>query len=104
MNCFREIKCHVNILDVHCNNVTNSKSATLNSNELMFMGKTAKYKAFTACHDQSFSTKQNKFKLNCKDFTYSSKIWMCFSFTGQQIHGITELPLLIFIQACENKL
>ena len=47
MNCFRKIKCHANILAVYCNNVANTKSAKLNSNEIMFMGKTAKYKAFT---------------------------------------------------------
>ena len=43
MNCFREIKYHVNVLAVHCNNVTNAKSAKLNSNEITFMGKTAIY-------------------------------------------------------------
>ena len=47
MNCFLEIKYHRNILAVHCDNVTNAKSAKLNSNEITFMGKTAKYKAFT---------------------------------------------------------
>ena len=31
MNCFHEIKYHWNILAVHCNNVTNAKSAKLNS-------------------------------------------------------------------------
>ena len=43
MNCFCKIKYHTNILSVHCNNVTNAKSVKLNSNETMFMGKTAKY-------------------------------------------------------------
>ena len=43
MNCFREIKYHVNILAVHSNNVTKAKSAKLNSNEITFIGKTAKY-------------------------------------------------------------
>ena len=47
MNGFYEIKFHTNILPVHCNNVTNAKSAKLHSNEVTFMGKTAKYKAFT---------------------------------------------------------
>ena len=43
MNCFREIKYHANILAVHCNNVTNAKSAKLNSNEITFTGKSATY-------------------------------------------------------------
>ena len=42
-NYFRKIKYHANILAVYCNNVTNSKSTKLNSNELTFMEKTAKY-------------------------------------------------------------
>ena len=37
MNCYCEIKYHANILAVHCNNVTNVKSAKLNSNEITFM-------------------------------------------------------------------
>ena len=51
MNCFREIKYHANILAVHSNNVTNATSVKLNSNEITFMGKTAKYKAFTVNQD-----------------------------------------------------
>ena len=51
MKCFLEIKYHANILMVHCNNVTSAKSAKLDSNEIMFMGKTAKYKAFTVFPD-----------------------------------------------------
>ena len=52
MICFRECKYHTNILVVHCNNVTNSKSANLNCNEITFMGKPQniipmKYKPFT---------------------------------------------------------
>ena len=39
VNFFREIKFHANILTVHCNNVTNAKSAKLNFNEITFMGK-----------------------------------------------------------------
>ena len=47
MNYFREIKYHANILAVHSNNVTSAKFVKLNANEITFMGKTAKYKAFT---------------------------------------------------------
>ena len=51
MNCFHEIKYHANVLAIYCNNVTNSKSVKLNSNELTFMGKPqniipVKHKAF----------------------------------------------------------
>ena len=38
-----KLKYRTNILIMHCNNGTNSKSMKLNSNELTFMGKTAKY-------------------------------------------------------------
>ena len=43
VNCFGEIKYHENILVMYCNTVTNTKSAKLNYNELMFMGENAKY-------------------------------------------------------------
>ena len=44
MNCFRKINYHANILAAHCiNNVTNTKSTKLNSNEITFMGNIAKY-------------------------------------------------------------
>ena len=42
-NCFREITYHANALAVYCNDVTNSKSTKLNSDELTVIGKTAKY-------------------------------------------------------------
>ena len=50
MNCFHEIKYHTNVLAVHCNNETAQNCAKLNSNELTFMGKTTKYKAFTVVY------------------------------------------------------
>ena len=63
MNCFREIKYHANILEVHYNNVTNAKSAKLNSNKITFMGKPqnkipAKYKAFTVLDTNQFLMEQ----------------------------------------------
>ena len=74
---------HANVFAAYYNNVTNLKSVKLNSNELTFMGKTAKYKAFTVVFVST--NKVNRLSLFL-DFQY--RFW-CFEIYQQGLDMVS---------------
>ena len=78
MNCSREIKYLANFWAVHCNNVTSQNCAKLNSSKLTFMGKTAKYKAFTV-YNRVVKTVKLQNDLGHISLVANFIYWGCFS-------------------------